>query len=241
MGSSVTSLTSQAPSQLFVGTNNGSLKSLDVASGAINYTYSDPSQSAINAISLGQSGQTYFGDAAGYLYSIDAVKGRLNFSYPGNGAVNQVASNSTSVFLVDSNGGISSFNAATGDYQFQYLTGSSLTQLALDANGSLYAAGVDGKIYDLNAATGKLIGTFAVGAAVKQLTLGGDGNLYALSGNTIYQVNSSTLGLVHSYASDSTVNSFALAAVPEPSSWALMLAGLVMTGLAAQRRNTTRS
>jgi hypothetical protein len=66
--------------------------------------------------------------------------------------------------------------------------------------------------------------------------VGNDGNLYALSGNKIHELNGSNLGLIQTFATATAVSSFALAPVPEPETYAMLLAGLGLVAGVVRRR-----
>lgn len=113
-----------------------------------------------------------------------------------------------------------------------YATGlTNVTDIAWGQDGSLYAlqftdagllAGGTGSIQKLNA-DGSLSTIYAGLVAPTGLAIGGNGNFYVSSFSA-----SPGIGQV-----------LRIAAVPEPASWALMLAGFLLTGTAVRRRRRT--
>jgi hypothetical protein len=235
LSGSATTLKTGGAGVLYAGGTDGKVSTLNAVTGSFNAIYSTPVSSAISAFSVGKSGQFYAGNQNGNFYSVNASTGATNFSYAANSAINQIAANSTSVFFVDGSNRLNSLDAKTGALQFSYAANGALTQLVLGSGSQIFAAGTDGFIYSFDT-KGSLLQTFKTESAVKQLTVGNDGNLYALSGNKIHELNGSNLGLIQTFATASEVSSFALAPVPEPETYAMLLAGLGLMACVVRRR-----
>lgn len=151
------------------------------------------------------------------------------------------------LFVTNNNSEVSVFNAATGaPVSPHFITGlSGPMGLALDANNRLYVASVNGNsvgVYD--ATTGALINSSLIAGlnSPRALAIDPAGNLYVSSfASGTYRVgvyNALTGAALNPtlLVTGSSIGGLGFAAVPEPATWASLLAGLALLAIAASRR-----
>lgn len=67
-----------------------------------------------------------------------------------------------------------------------------------------------------------------------------DGDAFAFNGSTLYRVNLATGALTSLGKTENALFGIAIAAVPEPASWLMMIAGFGAVGFSMRRRSTVR-
>ena len=201
-------------------------------------------------------GAQMYGASFAGLYSVNTTNGALT-SIGSYGSVGNSGMNA----LLGSGANLLGASATTNEVYSINPTTAAATNFASSplasagdlayAGNTLYEAGV-GSSYELvNVTTDSIVGPFSNSAAVYGFAYSG-GVMYAVAGTEVYSVNLSTAALtpLFSYAgSDSGLQSALgmavvsenASAVPEPSTWALMLAGFAAMGFAGYRRRNSRA
>ncbi|MFX1678384.1 PEPxxWA-CTERM sorting domain-containing protein [Mitsuaria sp. CC2] len=115
--------------------------------------------------------------------------------------------------------------------------------VAVDAQGVIYGATGDGRINKYSA-TGTLISSLQTQAQIEDIEVDAQGRIVMTTWDETVYTTDTSLSALHEFKVPTllTLNmrvAFAVApAVPEPSTYALMLAGIGAVGLAARRRRT---
>jgi len=160
-----------------------------------------------------------FNDAAGQ----SLVTGS-NFVFPTGSTAGQYVAptGDTTPYLAVLGGGSAAidFTGAVKSFSFDYST--------VDSYNSIAIRYADGGMQSYTGAF--ILGSLPSGVTSGSFIVNGDGR--AIKGLTLTTTQ-------NSFEVDNLATSGALGAVPEPASWAMMLAGLGLVGVAARRRSAT--
>ncbi len=232
------------------GGNGSGLYTTDSTNGATSFVGSF-GYGATYALAFDPSNTLYAitnGFANGQLATVNPLTGAATLV----GASTGVAVLMALVFASDGTGYAAS--AATNDlYKINTTTGALTTigslgfggimDLAFDSAGNLY--GLSNALYEINTTTGAgSLVTNLANTGLMGLTIDPSGNFlatdYSTSNTPLYEINTSD-GSLTSLGNTGVANAMALtyegvAAVPEPETYAMMLAGLGLLGFLARRR-----
>lgn len=234
---------------LWVSDSNGNIAKVDVATGlGTTIAYTGP---VLTDIAFNSAGDL-FGISFTTLYKIDKDTGaRTTVGALGGSAFNALVFGSTGTLYAAAGTSLYSVNTTTGLATTLGSTGFSSAgdlaffggKLYLSASGSTSSSLVD---VDLSPVNGTLVGSTGVND-VFGLARGDDGILYGVAGNSVYTMNvttgAATFKTSYNYAGrgvafGSAFFAEATGAVPEPTTWAMMMFGFGIAGYSLRRRRT---
>ena len=184
------------------------------------------------------------------LYTADQGTGALTLVGASGNGITALTFNAgfSALYSVDQgNGGFYRVNPASGAATFVGLSGMS-TPLGLSTNsaGVVYAGTIGGGIYTVNLATGAATLVYADvtgGDGLTEIAFDGSNQLYGitLGADNLIKIDLGTGGSsIVGHVPYRDVRGLAfVGAVPEPETYALLLAGLAVVGMVARRRRTT--
>lgn len=233
-------LNSRADTFAFMGTGAGDFGTLDLTTGV----FSLQGNFGLTLAGLAYNGSTLYGvsyNNGSALYTVNPSNGTLTFVGNSGITYDDFGSTSTGLYAVSTSSNLYSINPATGAATLIGATGVSLSGFrSLSDNGSAlyFASGTN--IYTLNTSTGVatlLGGTGGAGIGAMAFI---NGTLYAgqdapdIRVDTLNQANgTATAGAA---VTGTSGQFYALAPVPEPSTWLLLVAGLSFTALRRRRK-----
>lgn len=235
---------------MYVDDSSGRLATVNVETGAVNLIGS--MGTVMTDIAFDPNGQLY-GISFSGLYSINAQTAAASFignhSISGGNAL-VFASDGTLYGAGNSTSSLFTINPITGASTNLGNTGFASGGDLAFSNGHLYLASTANQLVDVNLTN--LTDTSSVGgfgvAGVFGLATGDDGVLYAVANNTIYTVDVATGLLTNpvdfgghgvSAAFGQSFFSEAVPSIPEPETYAMLLAGLGLVGAMGRRKNKT--
>lgn len=239
----------QAGPLVWVGDANGNIATVDVTSGAA--TLIGNSGRVLTDIAFSPTGELY-GITFTQLFKLDTATGAATLvGSTGNSQMNAMTFGSDgTLYAASTTGGLMTLNTTTG-------INTSLGGIGFGSAGDLtfvddilYFSSNSGLVsIDLSVgAAGTLLGSFGL-ANVYGLSRGPDGIVYANSNQGIYSVDllSGATSLVSSYTYPGATAAYGttfrgesvdpVPGVPEPASWAMLIAGFGLCGAALRRRN----
>ena len=238
---------SHASPILWIDDAFGQIGRVDVATGSA--TLVGNSGAALTDIAFDPNGNL-FGISFSNLYRINTTTGAATL-IGGNFPVsmNALTFSSTGTLYGAATGstGFYTINTTTGAATLVGNIGSSSAGDLAFHNGVLYLSSATGNLVSINVSTGAgtIIGSLGPAGGSFGLANGDDNVLYAVNGTNIFSVNTATgLGtLVVGYGgvlSGANGTAFfqeaVVPGVPEPETYAMLLAGLGLLGFAARRR-----
>jgi hypothetical protein len=235
---------------MYVDDSNGRLATVNVETGAVNLIGS--MGTVMTDIAFDPNGHLY-GISFSGLYSINPQTAAASFignhSISGGNAL-VFASDGTLYGAGNSTSSLFTINPITGASTNLGNTGFASGGDLAFSNGHLYLASTANQLVDVNLTN--LTDTSSVGgfgvAGVFGLATGDDGVLYAVANNTIYTVDVATGLLTNpvdfgghgvSAAFGQSFFSEAVPSIPEPETYAMLLAGLGLVGAMGRRKNKT--
>ncbi len=146
---------------LLVAGEDGALRAVDVASGALQWTFKTGDK--ITAAPVVDGDRVYVGSWDQHLYALEGQSGNLLWKAPIGGCIfaAPIVSNGT-LYVCTREGKVVAIDAATGEPQWNEQTARTSQQPALQ-DGTLFIASDDGKVIALNAGDGTQRGEFATG------------------------------------------------------------------------------
>lgn len=238
---------------LWVSDSAGRLETIDVVTGAT--TLVGNMGTVMFDIAFSPSGQLYGVDGTA-LYTINSTTGATTLiGGSGGGNINALVFGSDGTLYGASNG-LYKFNVATGsrtEIGANFSNGATSSGDLAFIGGNLYLSTVSttDHLQRISTSTGANTDIGSIGfSGVFGLATPNGTDLYGFSGTQVLSINVATgagsaistangasLGAVYG----SAFRSEAVAAVPEPETYALMLAGLGVLGFVARRRSAARS
>jgi hypothetical protein len=203
----------------------------------------------MEGLALSPGGQLYGTDSSGFLYSIDTTTGVATsvgstgmgdieaLAFVGSTLVGASFTGST-LFSIDTSTAVTT-NITT----FSALSGATRAMTAIDSNTVLIAAdGAPNSLYSVNVSTGAttFVGSMAMTGQFLAMGLAGNGILYGFgNAGEEWQIdpNTGAITLLGNTGSQFWLDA-TTQAIPEPSTWALMISGAATLLLGAARRRT---
>jgi len=249
----------KADVNLWIDDVSGNIGLVDITTGVV----SRVNNTGQDLTDIGFVGTQMYGTDFGVLYSVNDTNGAASAIAswgPGGGGMNAMVG-SGSGLLVASNSTTDVYSSTLLGNQTVYKSSPlpSAGDLAFGKNGNLYESGIDPFTGDdalVDVTTAKDLGLFTFSGTpdnsneVFGLATDSAGVTYAVAGTTIYSVNLTTAVLtpVLDYGGNPAglgvaqgtafvmENTPPPPAIPEPSTWALMVIGFVCLGYVAHRR-----
>jgi hypothetical protein len=242
-------------SEMWIDDASGNIGLVNTSTGAV----TDLSATGRSLTDIAFVGTQMYGTTFTNLYSINSGTGastQVGSNYTeGGGTMNALVGNGTGLLAASNTTNVvysiatPLSSSATTDFKTLPAGITSAGDLAFGPGGTLYESVVDGGIDALwNVTTNTLVHSFTISGGTQTAVFGlaFDGTtMFAVEGNSIYSVNltngvltfdSTFAGGLGAANGAAFLNESVTTAVPEPSTWAMMLLGFAGVGFMAYRR-----
>lgn len=176
-GDAIDSSAAIADGVVYVGSFNGDLAALDLASGALKWKYS--TGSSIGESSPAVAGESVFiGDSDGVLHAVNVKDGKARWTFKTGAEIKSSPSVAGEIVLAGSTDGhLYALDAAKGGVRWKFPTEGPVQSTPAVHDGVVYVAGCDDSLRGVSLANGK---------EVFRISAGNTGASPAVEGNRVY-------------------------------------------------------